>query len=98
MLSADLNQAEAERIAQKVLRSIIEAEIKLHEDFINTSNSVINNRRKEIAETKWDFFNIKFERGINKGAIIALEGRINSHTEFVKKLKRDLEILELNLL
>ena len=97
MLSAELEREQAEKLTNKMMESILEAEIKLHEDFINICNKNIDREKIKMPKHWLDFDN-SFERGIRKGTIIANEARLKSHEDSIETAKQHIEILKYNLL
>lgn len=99
-LSEYLCKEDAERLAPIVLDSIIRAQIKVHEELINTSKNLLESRIKKqskLGEFTLDSVHC-FERGSYSGMIIAHEGRIKTHETYLSELKMDLEILQLKLI
>ena len=97
MLSVDLDREQAEKVTNKVMESILNAEIKMHEDFIKICNNNIE-REKVKMPSYWLGAENAYERGIHKGAIIANEARIKSHENSIETAKQHIEILKYNLL
>lgn len=98
MLSAYLEKEKAEELTNKIVCSIVEAEIKVHEDFIEATKHRLEDVKKKLKEYEYNFFSTKYERGIHQGAKITYEGRILSHEHCIRDLREDLEILKLNLI
>lgn len=94
-LSSILEKEDAEKLTNSILINILNSELKIHNEFINACNAHIERESKKRPKLT---LITAYECGIIDGIILVNQAKLKTHTEAVKRIMQDIEILNFKLI